>query len=303
MQGSKRGAIGRVGMLGLGSMGGPIAANVARGGFEVWAYDPRPAALEAARAAGITACASPAEVARATEVTLAIPFDYGQIEQAVFGPNGLVEGLDGPGLFVCMSTVGPDNARELGQRLAERGHRLVDAPVSGGATGAAEGTLTVIVGAASADLERCRPLLATFAANIFHVGEAAGTGQAAKLVNQLLVLTHLAATVEALSLGVRSGVDPHQLYAMIRTAAGTSRIFELRGESILNRSFKSGGSLNILVKDARLVMRAGEASGTPLVVAAAAGQLFEMAKAYGLGDEDDVALAKLYETIGQMTIG
>ena len=290
-------------MLGLGSMGGPMAANVARRGFRGWAYDPRSEALEAAERAGITPCTSASEVAQSTELILAIPFDYAQIEQSVFGPDGLVEGLEGSGLFVCMSTIGPDNARDLDRRLAERGHRLLDAPVSGGAAGADAGTLTVIVGGAGEDLDRARPVLESFAANIFHVGQEIGTGQAAKLVNQLLVVTHLAATVEALTLGARSGVDPHQLYEMITTAAGNSAIFQSRGKAIVNRDFKTGGALNILAKDARLVMRAGESSGTPLAVAAAAGQLIEMARAYGLGDEDDAALAKLYEAIGKFRIG
>ena len=303
MDHSTQGAIERVGMLGLGSMGGPMAANVARRGFEVWAYDPRPEALEAAAESGIRGCASPAEVARAAQVTLAIPFDYAQVEQAVFGSEGLIEGLPEPGLFVYMSTIGPDNARDLERRLAERGHRLLDAPVSGGAAGAAAGTLTVIVGGASEDLERCRPVLDAFAANVFHVGPAVGTGQAAKLVNQLLVVTHLAATAEALALGTRSGVDPQQLYEMICTAAGNSVIFQSRGKAILDRGFKTGGSLNILVKDARLVLRAGEPSSTPLFAAAAAGQVFELARAFGLGDQDDAAVAKLYEALGNVEIG
>ena len=118
MDHSTRGAIERVGMLGLCSMGGGMAANLARKGFEVLGYDPRPEALEAAAEAGVTPCASPAEVAGAAQVTLAIPFDYAQVEQAVFGPDGVVEGLQGPGLFVCLSTIGPDSARDLERDLA-----------------------------------------------------------------------------------------------------------------------------------------------------------------------------------------
>ena len=248
------GTVRRVGFLGLGSMGGPMCANLAEHGFEVWAYDPRAEAVAAAAARGAIPCAKPAEVARSVEATLAIPFDYAQVEQTVFGPKGVVEGLREASLVVVMSTIGPDNARELGRRLAERGHRLVDAPVSGGADGAAAGTLTVMVGGADEDVERCRPIFAAFAANIFHVGPQVGAGQAAKLANQLLVVANLVATVEALALSSRSGVDPHQLYEIISTCAGDSRVFRSRVPPILDRSFKTGGTVNILVKDARLVL-------------------------------------------------
>jgi putative dehydrogenase len=197
-----------------------------------------------------------------------------------------------------MSTVGPDDARNLGRRLAERGHRLVDAPVSGGAEGAAAGSLAIMAGGATEDVERCRPLFDAFAANVFHVGEEVGTGQSAKLVNQLLVAAHLVATAEALALGVRNGVDARQLCEIISTAAGDSRIFRSRAPVIVDRTFKTGGAVNILVKDARLVLKAAESSGTPLFVAAAAKQVLEMARALGLGDEDDASVAKAYELLG-----
>ena len=290
-------SIARVGMLGLGSMGRPIAANVARQGFEVFAFDPRPDALVAAAEEGITGCASPAEVARQTDVALAIPYDYGQVEHSVFGPGGLAEGWTEPNLLVMMSTVGPDAARDLGRRLAERGHRLVDSPVSGGHDGATAGRLTLMVGAADDDLELCRPVLQTFSENLFHVGTEAGAGQAAKLVNQLLVVTHLVATAEALNLAARSGCDVRQIYDIISTSVGNSRIFGARAPTVLDRSFKTGGSLNILVKDARLVLGAGQAANAPLPLATAAAQVFEMARVMGLGDEDDAAVAKVYERI------
>jgi 3-hydroxyisobutyrate dehydrogenase len=292
----------RVGMLGLGSMGSGIAASIARRGFGVWGYDPRVEAREALTELGVTACASPAEVARSAELVLAIPFDYRQVEQAVFGPDGVVEGWSSPGLFVVMSTIGPDSARDLERRLAERGHRLIDCPVSGGAQRAAEGTLTLIVGAADADLERCRPVLEACGRDLFHVGNVVGAGQAAKLAHQLLVVVHHVATAEALMLGARSGVEPRQFYELVKTAVGNSVVFEGRGKAMLDRTFKSGGSLSILVKDARLVVGAGQSSDTPLFVAAAATQVFEAARAMGLGEEDDAAVAKLYEALCQQEI-
>ena len=291
------GAPRRVGMLGLGSMGGPIAANIARRGYEVWGYDPRPEAVSAVAEAGVRAAASPAEVGRHSEVTLAIPFDYSQVEQALFGNAGLVEGLDGPGLFVCMSTIGPDNARELASRLAERGHRLIDAPVSGGAAGAAAGTLSTMAGGETADVERCRPVFESFCANVFHVGQQPGAGQSAKLVNQLLVATHLVATAEALSLGARTGLDLSYLRQIIGTCAGNSVIFRARAPVMIDRSFKTRGKTGILIKDARLVLEAAHSSETPLPQMAAALQVLEAARALGLADDDDASVVKVYEAL------
>jgi L-threonate 2-dehydrogenase len=292
----------QVGMLGLGQMGGPMAANLVRRGFQVSAYDPREEALRAAAQRGAIRCANPAEVGRAADVSLVIPFDYDDVKQAVLGVDGLVEGLSGPGLVVMMSTIGPDNARALAGMLAERGHRMVDAPVSGGAAGAEAGTLTVIAGGAKDDLERCRPLFEAFSANIFQVGSDIGAGQAAKLVNQLLVVSHLVAAVEALVLGVRSGIDPHRIYEIISTSVGNSRVFETRVPVILDGSFKTGGAVKILVKDARLVLQQAASAGVPLPLAATAGQMFEMARGLGLGDEDDAALAKAYEMLAGGTL-
>ncbi len=173
----------RVGFLGVGSMGGPMARNAARKGFEVYADDPRPEALDALAEDGVVGCASAAEVARRTELAIAMPYDIAQVERAVSGPDGLLEGWEGPGLLAVMSTVGPDGVKALAGRLAERGHRLVDAPVSGGHHGAVAGTLTLMIGAAPDDLARCRPVFETFAGNIVHVGTEPGAGQAAKLIN------------------------------------------------------------------------------------------------------------------------
>ena len=297
MSNAERQEVNGAALIGLGQMGNPIALRLTAAGYRVWGFDPDTRAREAISAPGYISCDSAAAAADPAEVVLVIPFDYGQVEQALFGPGGVLESLRSPGLVVVLSTIGPDNAKSLAGRLAERGHRLLDAPVSGGPAGIQAGTLTIMVGAAGADLDRCRPLLNTFGGNIFHVGETAGAGQAAKLANQLLVFTHLVATAEALALGSRGGVDPEQLYQIISTSAGNSFIFGTRARAIIDRSFKTGGSLNILVKDSRLVLEAGRALGTPTFLAASAAQMVELARQLGFGGEDDAAIAKVYERL------
>jgi 3-hydroxyisobutyrate dehydrogenase-like beta-hydroxyacid dehydrogenase len=290
-------AVERVGMLGLGSMGRPIAANIAKAGFKVWGFDPRSEALDAAERDGVSPCTSPNEVGRSVEAVLAIPYDFGQVEQSVFGSSSVLEGLRQPSPLVMMSTVGPDNARSVAQRLAERGHSLIDAPVTGGAEGATAGTLTMMVGAPAAELGRVRPVLETFTKNIFHVGPEPGAGQAAKMANQLLVITHMVAMSEALMLGVRNGVDARQLYDILSSGSANSYVFGHRGKVVLDRTFKTGGSLNILVKDGRLVQQAADSSGTPLFVLSAAKQIFELARTMGLGELDDANVARVYEQL------
>ena len=290
-------AIRRVGFLGVGSMGGPMARNAARKGYEVYAYDPRPEALVALAEDGVVGCGSAAEVARRTDLTIAMPYDIVQVERAVAGPGGLLEGWGGPGLLAVMSTVGPNGVKDLAARLAERGHRLVDAPVSGGHQGAVAGTLTLMIGADPADLARCRPVFETFAATIVHVGTEPGAGQAAKLINNQLVIVHHVAMAEALVLAARMGLDLKTVYDIVTASAGNSVIFNHRAAAVLDRSFKSGGALNILVKDARLVLESAQATGTPMFATAAAAQVFELARAMGLGAEDDVAVVKAFEQI------
>lgn len=293
----------RVGFLGVGSMGGPMARNAARKGYEIYAFDPRREALDLLAEDGVVGCASAAEVARRTELTIAMPYDITQVERAVSGPDGLLDGWDGPGLLAVMSTVGPDGVKNLAGRLAERGHRLVDAPVSGGHHGAVAGTLTLMVGAAPDDLERCRPVFETFAANIVHVGTEPGAGQAAKLINNQLVFVHHVAMAEALVLAARMGLDLQQVYDIVTTSFGNSVVFQHRVPAVLDRSFTSGGALNILVKDARLVLESARATETPMFATAAAAQVFEMARAMGLGAEDDVAVVKAFERILGQELG
>jgi len=288
-------AIRRVGFLGVGSMGGPMAQNAARKGFEVYAYDPRTEAVDALAEDGVVGCASAAEVARRTELAIVMPFDMDQVEQAVFGPGGLVEGWEQPALLAVMSTVGPDGIRALEARLAAGDHRVVDAPVSGGHHGAVAGTLTLMVGAAPDDLALCQPVFETFAGKIVHVGNEPGLGQAAKLINNQLVVVHHVAMAEALVLASRLGLDLRVVYDIVTTSFGNSVVFGHRTPSVIDRSFKSGGALNVLVKDARLIQQAGQAVGAPLFATAAAVQVFETARAMGFGDEDDVSVVKAYE--------
>jgi 3-hydroxyisobutyrate dehydrogenase len=284
----------RIAFLGLGAMGLPMAANLAEAGFEVAGFDVRPqrAALLAERG-GATA-GTPAEAASGADALVAIPFDDDQIRASLWGKDGALEALAPGRLVILMSTVGPRAMRGLADDLAARGYRVVDAPVTGGATGAAAGTLTAIAAGAPDDLDAAEPILRPMAGQIFRVGAEPGQGQMIKLVNQLLVGTHLAAAAEAMALAAAAGADLQQVFDLLKTGAGRSEILVSRVGALLDGSFETGSSLRVFTaKDIPLVLEAGREYRVPMITASAALQTMQLGAAFGLEDVSDAHLIRL----------
>ena len=238
--------------------------------------------------------APPAEAATGADALVAIPFDADQIRASLWGQDGALETLAPGRLVILMSTVGPRAMRDLADDLVARGHRVVDAPVTGGATGAAAGTLTVIAAGAPADLDAAEPILQPMAGQIFRVGSEPGQGQMIKLVNQLLVGTHLAAAAEAMALASAAGADLQQVFDLLKTGAGRSEILVSRVGALLDGSFDTGSSLRVFTaKDIPLVLEAGREHGVPMVTASAALQTMLLGRAFGLEDASDAHLIRL----------
>ncbi|MEE3849471.1 NAD(P)-dependent oxidoreductase [Gordonia sp. LSe1-13] len=242
----------RIGFIGLGSQGGPMAQRIIDAGEEVTLWARRPATLEPFAASGAKVAGSPAEVGAASDIVcLCVVADDDVLEVAA-GPDGVLEGLSEGGIIVVHSTVHPDTCRELAKRAARTGVRVVDAPVSGGGRGAESGTLLVMVGGADDDVAQCMPVLSTYGDPVVHLGDL-GAGQTTKLLNNLLFTANMATVVDTLSLGASLGVEPLRLADVI--AKGTARSFAL--ESIA----ASGGTIeriaahagNLLRKDVGLV--------------------------------------------------
>jgi 3-hydroxyisobutyrate dehydrogenase-like beta-hydroxyacid dehydrogenase len=195
-----------------------------------------------------------------------------------------------------MSTMSPARARSLAECAARLGLCWLDAPVSGGTQRAAEGTLTTMVGADTADLERVRPVLQAVSRDIFHLGPV-GSGSTAKMVNQLLVYCHLAAAVEAVTLCRKLGADVQAVYDVVCTAMGASAIFESRVPKLIDGSYQSGGSMRIALKDLGILEDTARELSLPIPMAAQATQLFRAAAAGGMLDEDDLAVAHVFERL------
>lgn len=283
-----------VGVIGLGAMGMGVARSLLRAGFTVAACDVREEARAAIEAAGGTAYATPAEVGKSSAIVITLVVNAEQTDSVLFGPGGAVETLAPGSAIVASATVPPEFAIALERRLAERGLLLLDAPVSGGAAKAAQGQMTVMASGPAAVFAKVRPVLDAIAAKVYELGDAAGPGSTAKMVNQLLAGVHIAAAAEAMALGIRAGADPAQLFEVVSNSAGSSWMFQNRVPHILAGDYTPLSAVNIFVKDLGLVSDAARKLMFPVPLTAAALQMFVAASAAGHGAEDDSAVIKAY---------
>lgn len=284
----------KVAFLGLGAMGLPMAANLAEAGYLVAGYDVVPAQATALADRGGRAASSPADAARDAEAVIAIPFDAAQTRDCLVGAGGAFETLPAGSLVILMSTIGPRAMRELAAEIRERGYRVVDAPVTGGAARAIDGTLTVIGAGSTADLDAAEPILTPMSGLRFRVGSEPGQGQMVKMVNQLLVGTHLAAAAEAMALARAAGTDLQQVYDLLISGQARSEMLVSRARAFLSKDMNTGASLRIFTtKDMPLVLDAGREFHVPMMTASAAFQTMQLGSAFGIDDLTDADLIRL----------
>jgi 3-hydroxyisobutyrate dehydrogenase len=288
----------KIGFIGTGTMGQPMAANLVGKGFAVTAYDVVPAALDAAVARGAARAGSPKEAAAAGELVITMLPSSANVEAVYLGAGGIVEGATAGRLCVDMSTIDPVTSQRVAARLQERGIRFLDAPVSGGVGGAVAGTLAIIVGGAAEDLEEARPALAAMGSNIIHVG-GIGAGEVAKLCNNLISGSALIAVAEAFRIGEAFGVDPQTLTNVIAKSSGATWVMEhmhpvpgIVDSAASSRQYAPGFMTDLMAKDLGLAVSAAREKRVPVVVAPAAQQLYRMASSHGLGREDFSAVYK-----------
>ena len=294
--------LGKVGFIGLGAMGGPMALNLLKHGFSLVVHDIDPKKLEPAAAMGAAVAQSPEAVAATAERTISMVETTDQAEAVIIGEHGIINGA-GPGhIVLCMSTIDPFAARRFADRLAERGIAMLDAPVSGGTVRAKSGELSVIVGGAPETYAACEDLFRAMGKNLFHVGPL-GQGLAMKLVNNMLGQVSTVAIAEALVFGVKAGLDPHKIYEVIRVSTGSSVQFENRVPRMLRRDFTPGGTIDISYKDQDLETSFAKRLGVPLLLANLTQQVYQMARARGLNKEDGSAIIKVFEELAGVKIG
>jgi 3-hydroxyisobutyrate dehydrogenase len=288
----------KVGFIGTGTMGQPMLANLVNKGFQVVAYDVVPAALEAAVKLGAARAGSICEAAADGDLVITMLPSSANVEAVYLDAGGIIEGAPAGKLCVDMSTIDPGTSQRVAARLQERGLRFLDAPVSGGVGGATAGTLAIMVGGDTSDLEEARPALAAMGTNIIHVGTV-GAGEVAKLCNNLISGSALVAVAEAFRIGEAFGVDPHVLTSVIAKSSGATWVMEhmhpvpgIVDSAASSRQYAPGFMTDLMAKDLGLAVSAAREKRVPVVVAPAAQQLYRMASSHGLGREDFSAVYK-----------
>ncbi|MET1023787.1 MAG: 3-hydroxyisobutyrate dehydrogenase [Pseudoxanthomonas sp.] len=289
----------RIAFIGLGNMGGPMAANLVKAGHLLRVFDLVPAALQAARDAGATASASAAATLEGAEVVISMLPASRHVEGLYLGEGGILASIPDGALVIDCSTIAPVSARKVGQAAAARGLAMLDAPVSGGTAGAQAGTLTFIVGGEAAALERARPVLEAMGKNIFHVG-ASGAGQVAKLCNNMALGVIMAVTGEAIGLGVAHGLDPKVLSQMMAVSTGRSWATEVCNpwpgvleNAPASRGYSGGFGNDLMLKDLGLAVEAAMGVGATIPLGELARNLYAMNKQAGRGGLDFSSVVQL----------
>ena len=281
----------KVGFIGLGVMGRPMALHLHAAGHELHVWARRPQSAEGLPA---TVCATPAELGRACAVVFTVITSSADVEAVALGPDGLIEGMAPGSVLVDCSTIAPDVARRIAGRLGEKGIHLLDAPVSGGAQGAIDATLAIMAGGDAAVLEKVRPLLECLGQRIVHVGPN-GAGQVAKACNQMIMVAAIEAVAEAMRLAGAAGVDCGKVRQALAGGSAGSRVLDVMGERMVRRDFAAGIEARLHHKDYGLVLQAARESGVPLPLTAVVGQQLNALMAQGWGQDDTASLLRVLE--------
>ncbi len=290
----------RVGFVGLGTMGHAMAANLLMAGnsLTVWNRTPEKAVDLVCEVA-----ADPVALGKKSDIVFVCVSDTPDVEEVVFGEKGVIHGLEDGALVVDHSTISPVATKRLAARAAESGVAWLDAPVSGGAEGAQNGTLAVMVGGPAEALDRARPYMEAYSKTITHIGEEPGSGQMAKAVNQVLVVLNELAASEALLLAQGAGLDLHSTVAAVEGGAAGSWMLSNRGPQMIARDWRPGFTIDLQLKDLRIVLDAADELGVPLPGVSLTFQLYRALQAQGLGSEGNHALVKALEQLAGIELG
>jgi 3-hydroxyisobutyrate dehydrogenase len=281
----------RVGFVGLGTMGSFMAANLARAGFPLTVWNRSAGRDGALIELGAKVAATPAELARSSDVIVACLTDSPQVEAVLFGPEGLAEGLASGALFIDCSTLSPLRAREFAERLSESGVAMLDAPVSGGSEGAKNATLSIMVGGEDADVARARSVLDAMGRTVTHLGPV-GSGQWAKAINQVILSGVYLGVAEGVTLGLKAGLDVALVLSALKGGAAGSWILENRSERMIRDDYPLGFKISLHRKDLGIGLELAKSVGAVLPVSALAATFEDGLIAQGYGDDDNSALAR-----------
>ena len=289
-----------VGFVGLGIMGKPMAANLMKGGHTLYLYSRSGAAPELS-AAGGKACATAKEVAQKAEIIITMVPDTPDVEKALFGRDGVAEGLSAGKIVVDMSSISPIDTKIFAERIRKAGAEYMDAPVSGGEVGAKNAALTIMVGGNEAVFAKVKPLFELMGKNITLVGDV-GAGQTCKVCNQIIVALNIEAVAEALLLASKAGVDPGKVRQALMGGFASSRVLEVHGERMIKRTFDPGFRIELHQKDLNLALASARALKMSLPNTATAQELFSACQAQGGGKWDHSAMVKALEALASHAV-
>ncbi len=293
---------GAIGFIGLGIMGRPMAHNLLKAGFPLVVQNRHLSVTDEFLAAGARASDQPRDIAASCDVVITMLPGPAQVEEVLVGPGGIIEGAHAGLVVIDMSTVAPEVASTLAARLAEPGITMLDAPVSGGETGAIAGTLSIMVGGDEETFRRCMPIFQALGKTIVHVG-GSGAGQVVKACNQIVVALVIEAVSEALVLGSKAGVDPAKILQVLGGGLAANRVMELRGASMLAHDFTPGGRVRFHHKDLGFALETARRFGVSLPATALVDQMFASLEVKGRGDLDHSALLTYIEDLAAHRIG
>ena len=291
----------RVGFVGLGQMGLPMARNLLKAGFPLVVYNRTRAKADALVAEGAHAAGSPAEVAAGCDLFLSCVPKPPDVEKVFLGDDGAVAVARAGQVLCDMSTVDPETHRRIAAAAAERGAEYLDAPISGGTSGAREATLAIMVGGSAAAFERAKPAFEAMGKSIYHVGPV-GAGATVKLVNQMMGAIANCAVVEGLVLGTKAGIDPQLLYDIVSRSSGNSAALGGMAPNILKRNFEPGFTLDLMHKDVSLAVEMARRLGVRTLLGGLAEQVVQEARGAGLGDRATFALVQPLERISGVEV-
>ncbi|HIT42017.1 MAG TPA: 2-hydroxy-3-oxopropionate reductase [Candidatus Caccovicinus merdipullorum] len=291
----------KIGFIGLGIMGKPMSKNLLKAGHELVVCDFNKDAVAEVVAAGAKEGANGAEIAKECDVIITMLPNSPHVRSVALGENGIVEGAHEGTVLIDMSSIDPVESKKIGAELAKKGIEMLDAPVSGGEPKAIDGTLSVMVGGKKELFDKYYDMLMVMAGSVVYVGEL-GSGNVAKLANQIVVAVNIAAVGEALSFAKKAGTDPELVYQAIRGGLAGSTVMDAKAPMMLSRNFKPGFRIELHIKDLTNALNAAHAIAAPVPLT---GQLMEMMqalKADGYEKEDHSSLVKYYEKISNVTV-
>jgi 3-hydroxyisobutyrate dehydrogenase len=293
---SANNAVERVGFVGLGTMGLFMASNLARAGFPLTVWNRTASRADDVVALGATRAATPAEVGRASDIVVACLTDSPQVEEVLFGADGLAEGLTEGTLFIDCSTLSPLKAQEFAQRLAAGGVDMLDAPVSGGSEGAKNAALSIMVGGEEPAFSRAGSVLGAMGKSITHLGPV-GAGQWAKAINQVILAGVYLGVAEGVTLGLKAGLDVEKVIGAIKGGAAGSWVLENRSGRMIEDDYPLGFKISLHRKDLGIGLELAQSVGASLPVASLAATFEDGLIAQGYGDDDNSALARPIRTL------